>query len=247
MNQYTEQLSHINQKEEELSKAKIEISRLQNLLSVAENDLQRYRQGDGARSRVEQITNEEVVRLRAELATEKTRRKLVEKKAEEDALELKDAERNSNKELREAEHALHMKLVEAEKNVEFFRAQSIIHENNEKRLQQDIALLQAGVANEVQDLKNRNLELQEENEKWETEIASQLKDRAVVDKRMMQLHVFEHRCKELEKLIEDKDRQLSTQALRLIKMDELGITSIPQQESEVERGPVEEQEERQEQ
>merc|ERR1719193_1819900 len=245
MNKYTEQLSQIQQKEEDLSKARVELTRLQGKLTVVEEDLLRYRQGDVARNRVEEIARKEAARLRTELETEKTLRELERKKAKEEALEQKDAQRISIKAQREAEHALHMKLVQAEKNVEFYRAQSIIHENKEKSLQQDMTQLHKSVSNELDELRSRNRKLEEKKKKLEGMIADQLEESGKVDKRMMQLQVFEQRSKELEKMVETRDRQLSKQALRLIKMDEMGIASRVAPVEEVDIDSEEEQEQQQ--
>jgi len=243
VNKYTKQLCQIQQKEEDLSKARVELSRLQRKLTVLEEDLLRYRQGDDARNRVEEISRKEVVRLRTELETEKTLRELDRKKAKEEALEQKDAHRISIKAKREAEHALHMKLAQAEKNVEFYRAQSIIHESKEKSIQQDMALLHKSVTNEKDELRSRNRNLEEKKRKLEGVIADQNEEGAKVDKRMMQLLVFEQRCKELEEMVETRDRQLSKQALRLIKMDEMGILSrvVPAEEVHIDREEEQEQ------
>jgi len=150
---YREQLSHLNQKEEQLSKAKNEFLQLQNHVRQMKTELLRYQEGDDVRKEIQTVSKNEVTRLSAELATEKMKTELAERSTKEKEVRLLSVERSLREELQVTKQKLYKTAMEAEKNLQFFEGQAKIHEKIKKEHLHDLSLVKKGRSSEVKDLK----------------------------------------------------------------------------------------------
>jgi len=150
---YKKQLGHLNQKEEQLSKAKNELIKVQNDVRVMRTELLLHRQGDDVRDEIQSVSKSEVARLSAELATQKTKTELAERNSKQKEARLLRVERSLREELKVTKQKLHNTLTEAERNLIFFERQAKIHEKIKKEHLQNLSLIEKGRSSEVEDLR----------------------------------------------------------------------------------------------
>jgi len=150
---YKKQLGHLNQKEEQLSRAKNELRKVKNDMRVMRTELLLHQQGDGVREEIQSASKSEVARLSAELASQKTKTELIERNSKEKEARLLRIERRLREQLKETTQKLHITITEAERNLIFFERQSKIHEKIKKEHLHDLSLIEKGRSAEVEDLR----------------------------------------------------------------------------------------------
>jgi len=150
---YKKQLGHLNQKEEQLSKAKNELRKVKNDVRVMRTELLLHQQGDGVREEIQTASISEVARLSEQLATQKTKTELIERNSKEKEARLLRIERRLREQLKETKQKLHITITEAERNLIFFEGQAKIHEKIKKEHLHDLSLIEKGRSSEVEDLR----------------------------------------------------------------------------------------------
>jgi len=222
MSDYTAQLSTIENKEKELSRAKSEISRLESMLTVAHGEIERLKMGENAIGRMKLHTEHKMTEVQAQLAVERSRREQLSRRLREEKAEMAEENNALHEQVKEKERELQnakLQVCDLEKRLTEIQCCDSVQKFEQRQMQQDLSQTLQTMATRLQERDNTNARLKEENARLQKELATQLREAQGMASALVEQQVLQGRCKNLEELLHEKDREISSEKLKLLRTE----------------------------